>query len=405
MQVIMQTIGVMIVVFMAEACFFILVIWVGDMLDSPGSGRVFGTNSTALLTSYDHATSSWRTSQHSLFGELTLFSGRWPRSGTMRNGNVYERQTWVRRTGENESGLLPTPHANSHTGPGAHGDGGPNLQTAVTKYPTPQAGANNPAAHGAMSGDFKTKMCKAWGIPTTGQLNPTFVEWLQGYAMNWTDMDNDGIMPHGTTTKTRTEETVPSVRGDTDAEAIRRPAGRPLDVQPQEVLQPGVHGQGFPDRESRQRHEEIPTSAESLMRELREHRASLRTSQGQGLEQQRTFQFDDAVQFLSHIIASFSGRHRDEEREAAVLRLRKTVISAWAVFYPPVKVQEIWQSLSEEDQDWTVVAACRGPWHSEWPNTGRLATAVPHRVDRLRGLGNSIVPQIAELIFRQLEVA
>jgi len=26
-----------------------------------------------------------------------------------------------------------------------------------------------------------------------------------------------------------------------------------------------------------------------------------------------------------------------------------------------------------------------------------------HRMDRLRGLGNSIVPQIAEMIFRQLK--
>lgn len=43
-------------------------------------------------------------------------------------------------------------------------------------------------------------------------------------------------------------------------------------------------------------------------------------------------------------------------------------------------------------------------WSTE-PDMGRLAHGVPARVDRLKGLGNAIVPQIAEMIFRQLEDA
>jgi len=36
-------------------------------------------------------------------------------------------------------------------------------------------------------------------------------------------------------------------------------------------------------------------------------------------------------------------------------------------------------------------------WQTE-PNVGRVANGVPSRVDRLRGLGNAVVPQVAEII-------
>jgi len=37
------------------------------------------------------------------------------------------------------------------------------------------------------------------------------------------------------------------------------------------------------------------------------------------------------------------------------------------------------------------------------PNVGRVAHGVPSRVDRLKGLGNAVVPQIPELIARRLK--
>jgi DNA (cytosine-5)-methyltransferase 1 len=40
-------------------------------------------------------------------------------------------------------------------------------------------------------------------------------------------------------------------------------------------------------------------------------------------------------------------------------------------------------------------------WHTE-PDVGRVAHGVPSRVDRLRGLGNAVVPQVAEWIGRRI---
>ena len=44
----------------------------------------------------------------------------------------------------------------------------------------------------------------------------------------------------------------------------------------------------------------------------------------------------------------------------------------------------------------------RDEWWRTEPNVGRVAHGVPARVDRLRGLGNAIVPQIAEWLGRRI---
>ena len=44
----------------------------------------------------------------------------------------------------------------------------------------------------------------------------------------------------------------------------------------------------------------------------------------------------------------------------------------------------------------------RSSWWAVEPELGRVAHGVPSRVDRLRGLGNAIVPQIAEWLGRQI---
>lgn len=47
-------------------------------------------------------------------------------------------------------------------------------------------------------------------------------------------------------------------------------------------------------------------------------------------------------------------------------------------------------------------ASQHGDWWSSEPRMGRVADGIPARVDRLRGLGNAVVPQIVEMIGQRI---
>src|SRR5690348_6621314 len=70
---------------------------------------VSGRNMPVSLASYDHASSSWRTSQVCLVSEWEMFSETWPRSGTTRRGIAYLLQPSAPLTDETAFGSWPTP--------------------------------------------------------------------------------------------------------------------------------------------------------------------------------------------------------------------------------------------------------------------------------------------------------
>src|SRR5690554_4692450 len=121
-----------------------------------------GPTSQKQFAFYDPDGSCWRTwPAISLWGSET-FSGTWPKRGSMRSGACFERPTWAPRiSGPDCSSLLPTPRTSDTNGPGSHGDGGPDLRTAVGLLPTPTAR------------DWKDGDVRHLDVPTNGLLGRT----------------------------------------------------------------------------------------------------------------------------------------------------------------------------------------------------------------------------------------
>jgi hypothetical protein len=70
-----------------------------------------GPNIAGSLAYLDHASSSWKTCQGSLFAEWATFCGTWPFAGTTRSGIAFPRRPLVRDTFDTEYSLWPTPVA------------------------------------------------------------------------------------------------------------------------------------------------------------------------------------------------------------------------------------------------------------------------------------------------------
>jgi DNA (cytosine-5)-methyltransferase 1 len=73
-------------------------------------------------------------------------------------------------------------------------------------------------------------------------------------------------------------------------------------------------------------------------------------------------------------------------------------VAAWggaAVADPHGSRREPWGGLG---RPWPTPV--RDGWWAIEPDVGRVAHGIPARVDRLRGLGNAVVPQVAEHVGR-----
>ena len=181
------------------------------------------------FTKYDLSSCSWKTHQCSLLGDLDEFLETWPQWGLMRDGECWEQQTLAQTIRGTESGLspnnetffhtpcttgldggsnsrkalkkrlLPTPDASQRGptkdyNPQAKSQSGRTLQSFAAKFPTPQASDNrdrgnmsNPSVQRRVAIGKQISLSQSVH-PTSGQLNPTWVEWLMGWPLEWTDL-------------------------------------------------------------------------------------------------------------------------------------------------------------------------------------------------------------------------
>ena len=199
-------------------------------------------------------------------------------------------------------------------------------------------------------------------------------------------------------------EILPELRFQDGAQSIQWQAGGFSRLPQEGLLRSGLHG-GMDDQGRRNplRNSETDCNLqETILRDLRNWRESCHSSQGRRLEEQRPLQFHDAVRFLSHVIASRTRGFNGKESETALLCLREVILSTWLVQYPSDTAETAWQSLCSEEQDWSIIAVLFGRWWAEWPNVARIAHGIPHRVDRIRALGNAVVPLQARTAFEVL---
>lgn len=248
---------------------------------------------------------------------------------------------------------------------------------------------------------------------TGGQLNPVFVCWLMGLPKNWTALNPHEIMGDSPNmedeharpaTETDPDQTLPRVPGTDGPAEIQWQTGRLGSLYETCFLQPPVYGALISERgtyplcDRQAQHQE----SQGLLRELWSWRETRDASQGLELAEQRPFQLNNALQFLSHIPSPPAGRHQSSQAEAAMLCLRQAFCQTWIVQYPSDTVQGIWQSLSDEEKEWTVICACYGGWWAEWPGVPRVATGIKDRVNRLKMGGNGIVPDCPAALLRGL---
>jgi hypothetical protein len=159
--------------------------------ESLASDQVCGEKWQGSFAKFDPDTHSLRTHQCSLLEDSMSSCQTLPAWGLMRDGECWEQPTLELRIRGTESGLRPTPTVNgNYNRKGLSPTSGDGLATAVMKWPTPRTKGmcGGTGSWELLKKNTTIKEARAMGAGNGGTLNPTWVEWLMGWPLEWTDL-------------------------------------------------------------------------------------------------------------------------------------------------------------------------------------------------------------------------
>ena len=168
----------------------------------------YGLTSFEPLASYDPDTRSWKMYAATSLWDLKESLETLPKSGMTQSGDLYRQPEWEHLIDAKESLSWPTPRANTAmasliTPEIAHdAKRFPNLETVVGRrtWPTPTT-ANwvtttsvESTRERIQNGEkYSSRIVQAVAMAeplAVGYLNPTWVEWLMGFPLGWTDLED-----------------------------------------------------------------------------------------------------------------------------------------------------------------------------------------------------------------------
>jgi hypothetical protein len=159
--------------------------------------QVCGNTWQGSLARLDPNTFLWKTAQCSLLEDLELSLQTFPNWGLMQNGALYLLPILVQTISEKEYGLEPNNINFFHT-PNTTGlDGGSNGRKALKKrmesYPTPNTGMYRNLNYNKelcikRAEKHQIDLAMVSVMHFGGQLNPTWVEWMMGWPLGWTEL-------------------------------------------------------------------------------------------------------------------------------------------------------------------------------------------------------------------------